>query len=58
MQKVEIFKEKRFLEAAPNLRLLNKYITDKNRSDWKLSSITPVTNFLGGTYSYVLLWES
>ena len=58
MQRVETFKEKRFLEAAPNLRRLNEYIKEQNRNDWKLVSITPVTNLFGGVHSYILLLES
>ena len=53
MQRVETFKEKR-----PTLRKLNEYIKTQNRYGWKLVSVTPVTNFLGGVSSYILLMES
>ena len=58
MQRVETFKERRFLEAAPNLRRLNEYIKAQNRYGWKLVSVTPVTSFLGRVHSYILLMES
>ncbi len=58
MQRVETFKEKRVLEAAPNLRRLNEYIKAQNRNGWKFVSVTPVTSFLGRVHSYILFMES
>ena len=58
MQKVDIFKEKGFLEARPNRRRLNEYIKEQNQNGWKLVSIAPVTSLFGRVHSYVVLLES
>jgi hypothetical protein len=58
MRKVVLFsKAKKWWHESPDVDLLNAQITDIEKDDWSIVSVSANTNFLGFISSYTILIE-